>query len=271
LRRTLGITLLLLIAAPSQLPAAGSSSAAPTDRRSPIDSAAAAHQRSLWEQGETIDYSLTWLRIVGGSARMVLEPMGGETIRISSLAESSPFFSRIYRVRDYVESTIDLDGFSTLRFYKNLQEKNRHKEETTVVDASRGMATRGDQEIAVTPPVRDPLSLIYHLRTLDLTPGRKHHFEVLADSTVYSLETEVLRRETISSGLGRTACVVVEPKIRKGSSAQGEGGTRLLIWFTDDSRRIPVRIRTILSAGSITASLRSYAIGPPADEIASGR
>jgi hypothetical protein len=262
--------LLLLMAIPLSLHASGSSSTA-TERHNPIDAAAAEYQRSLWEQGETIDYSLAWLRIVGGSARIILEPMGGERIRISSLSESSPFFSRIYRVRDYVESTIDLDGFSTVRFYKNLQEKNRHKVETTVIDPARGIASRADEEIAVTPPVRDPLSLIYHLRTLDLSPGRRHHFEVLADSTVYTLETEVLRRETIATGIGRVESIVVEPKIRKGSSAQGADGTRLLIWFTDDSRRIPVRIRTILAAGSITASLRSYMVGLPTDEIASSR
>jgi hypothetical protein len=36
---------------------------------------------------------------------------------------------------------------------------------------------------------------------------------------------------------------------------------RLVIWFSDDQRRIPVRIRSYLAVGTITASLQSSELG----------
>ena len=41
----------------------------------------------------------------------------------------------------------------------------------------------------------------------------------------------------------------------KGLFAQGGGA---IIWFSDDEARIPIRIRTRLSVGTLDISLRSY-------------
>lgn len=215
---------------------------------------------AVFSRGEVLDYSLAWLRIVGGDARLSIRP-AARTYRIESLAESNAFFSKFYPLRDQIISIVDRDTFSTLRYEKHLNERKKERHEVTVIDPVRGIAERKGERIAVKTPVYDPLSIIYLLRTMDLTPGKSHRLSVVADGKTYELDAPALRRETITTDAGTFRTVVVEPTMRKGGVFSGEDNKRLIIWFSDDERKIPVRIRSIISAGSITANLRSAKLG----------
>jgi hypothetical protein len=205
---------------------------------------------------------MTWMHLTGGTSVMKIGPVDGKrgVFRIESLAESSPSFNRIYKVRDFIESHVERDGFSTVHFRKILQEKNRHKDVTTEFDYEKGVALRRGKEIPISRPLLDPLSTVYYLRKLDLVPGRVYRATILADSKVYQPEIHVVRRERVTTAAGTFNTVMVEPKLKQGSLFR-EGDSRLFIWYTDDARRIPVRIRSELSFGSITASLKSIQAG----------
>ena len=212
--------------------------------------------------GETLDFSLAWLSISGGSARMTIgsDPADTSRLRITSIARSTSSFARIFKVRDEIVSTVSRDRFSTLHYEKHLNERGHTKNELTDVDPATGIATRKGKSIHVPTPVFDPLSLIYHLRTLDLTVGRTQRFTVLADGKVYTLEANVIRRETLKSDAGTFSCVVVEPKMAGGDIFRDEEG-QLLIWYSDEARHLPVRIESKVKVGTITANLRGVTAG----------
>ena len=205
-------------------------------------------------KGETLDYSLTWLKVTGGTARMtVTQPAEGRFL-ITSVAHSTPRFSRFFRVRDRVESTVAREDFSTLRYVKQLDEDGDKIEEVTTVED--GIASRKRKKVKKVPvprPVFDPISVIYYLRTVDLSAGKSHDMTIVADGKVYTVHARVIRRETLQTPAGRFATVMVEPEMKSGGVPRSE---RLFIWYSDDERRLPVRIRTEVKIGAITATLR---------------
>ena len=212
-------------------------------------------------QGETLDYNLAWLKITGGTARMTIEPMDPERTRyrITSIAKSGSGFSRIFKVRDEIETIIAGDDFSTLRYTKRLDERGDKIEEVTTVED--GVATRKRRKVkkvAVPRPVFDPISVIYYLRGLDLTPGKSHELTLVADGKLYTVHARVKRRETIQTPAGTFETVLVEPEMLTGGVAREE---RMFIWYSDDERRVPVRIRTEIKVGAITATLRGVQSG----------
>jgi hypothetical protein len=224
---------------------------------------AASPVEQAFAEGETLDYQLVWLRMTGGTARMTIAPLNGErpALRITSIGRSSPGFSRIYKVRDEIESIVARKDFSTLRYSKKLDEKNQKREEVTVIEgevATRTRSRRTEQKIDVPRPIMDPISVIYHLRTLDLSEGNAHRLTLIADGKIYQVNARVVRRETIQTPAGRFATVVVEPEMISGGEAREE---RLFIWFSDDERRIPVRIRSEIRVGAITATLSGVSRG----------
>jgi hypothetical protein len=218
---------------------------------------------AAYDHGETFDFALSWLKVVGGHAQMTVAPVPNDPdrIRIHSVAQSNAFFSKIFPVHDEIESVVDHDTFSTVIFQKILREGHHSKNELTVVDRQKGVALRKGVETPIPKMVLDPLSTIFYLRKLDLSPGKVHNLTVIADGKVYTLEAVVNGRETVVTDAGRFSTVVVEPKMRHGGIFRDENN-RLLIWYSDDERHLPVRIRSEIAAGSITASLRSYALSP---------
>jgi hypothetical protein len=232
---------------------------------------AAALAATTFLSGETLDYELKWLKITGGSARMTISQVEDGKFRITSVGKSSPGFSRIFKVRDEIETIVSRDDFSTLRYTKNIDEDGDRKIEVTTVED--GVATRRRKKVKsvrVPRPVFDPISLIYHLRTLDLSVGKTHSFTVVADARVYNVHAVVVKKETLTTPAGKFNCVVVEPKMESSGVERDE---RMWIWYSDDERRLPVRIRTEVNFGAITATLRGVTAGVRSIEpvILSGR
>lgn len=197
---------------------------------------------------------------------MTISPLDDARYRITSVGKSSGFFSRFFRVRDEIESIVARDDFSTLQYHKILDERGRKKDELTVIDEERHVATRKGKTIEVPQPVFDPLSLIYYVRMLDLTPGAKHEFTVITDGKMYTVHAVVGERVTLVTSAGTFKTVVVEPMMESASGIYRDEQKRLLIWYSDDERKIPVRIRSDVNVGSISATLRAIRPGVESTE-----
>ena len=163
-------------------------------------------------------------------------------------------------MRDEIESIVGSDDFSTLQYHKMLQEGSKRKDELTVIDERHHVAIRKGKSVAVPDPIFDPISLMYYVRTLDLTPGKTHEFTIVADGKVYKVAAVVGERETIGTPAGTFKTIVVEPRMESSAGMFKDEQKRLLIWYTDDARHIPVRIRSDLKIGSITVSLRGMSV-----------
>lgn len=225
----------------------------------PPQAAANGVMNARFGAGETLDYNLTWLRITGGTARMTIQSHGDDSFRITSVARSTPSFSRFFKVRDEIETTVARSDFSTTRYVKRLDEDGDTIEEVTVIED--GVATRTRKKVKrvrVPRPVYDPISVIYLLRTRDLTPGKVHDFELIADGKLYVVHARAVRREKVQTPAGTFDCVRVEPQMISGGVEREE---RMFIWYTDDERKLPVRIRTEVKFGAVTANLRGVAAG----------
>ena len=65
----------------------------------------------------------------------------------------------------------------------------------------------------------------------------------------------VIQRQTIGVPAGRFRTVAVQP-VFQSRGMFGRGG-QAIIWFADDSTRIPIRIRASLPVGTLELTLRS--------------
>jgi hypothetical protein len=100
----------------------------------------------------------------------------------------------------------------------------------------------------------DELSFIYFLRTLRLADGDGQSFTRHYDSTRNPVVVRVLGRGAVRVPAGEFPAVRVEMRVRDPRQYGGEGVIR--IHFTDDARRIPLRIESrIPRAGQMVLSL----------------
>jgi Protein of unknown function (DUF3108) len=212
--------------------------------------------------GEELRFEVRWMGLLAGNASMAVSGQvtkdGRDVYHIQSLAESSPFFSLFYPVRDIGEAFIDVRELYPWYFRLDQREGSRIAQRTVTFDQQRGIAiyTKNQeipQEVKVPVGVHDSLSSFYILRTLPLRVGQSIHLNTFSNGKTYDVEVQILRREKVEAYWGTVDTLVVQPLMRFQEILRQKGD--VLIWVTDDARRLPIRMKTAIKVGSIEATL----------------
>lgn len=161
-------------------------------------------------------------------------------------------------VRDSTRSWVDPERMATLRYYKRENSPLGRGVESVEVYPEEHRWTSADGRSGETPCTKplDELSFIFFLRTLPLADGDSYRLEHHFDHARNPVLVTVLRREVWSGPAGSWPVVVVEMRVKDPKHLGADGALR--IFFTDDDRRIPVRIESSVPVfGSMALTLES--------------
>lgn len=243
---------LALFAVPSSLPQSKPASAPP---------AASPSQ-------ETLSYSIEWRLIFAGNARLSLarNRSGDKPAWLSRLhLESGGLVSKLYKLDDNLSVEME-DQFCTTSTDLNTFERSRHHETKVTYDRARGKATYVERdllhnsifktaEVDIPACVGDIIGGLYKIRTLRLEPGQSTQVPLSDGKKSVSVRVDAQQREQIKTKAGTFNTIRCEAFIFNGVLYARKA--QLLVWLTDDARRLPVQIRARLSfpIGSITFQL----------------
>jgi hypothetical protein len=207
--------------------------------------------------GEKLRYAMTIFGVPAGEVVLSAEPddlEGRPAYRLEMTIETDEVISKLFLVRDRLTSWVDPETLTSLCFHKHTVEGGRVREETITFDLDRLMARRGEKVIPITPPVFDSLSSVYFLRTLPLD-GRDEVELSVVSKDAFGLKIEIQGRQTVTTPAGTFSTIRVEPK-SPGENLIGKG-RNLVLWLTDDERRLPVQIKSRLAVGTLVGKLKS--------------
>lgn len=220
--------------------------------------------------GEQIDFHVMFGLIPAGRASLSVVGMdsinGQLTYHAVSTARTAKAYDFVFKVRDSVETWFDSDSIYTHFFRKRLHE-GPYLDEKIVkydLDACRVQWWDDGKEkapISVPPRVQDVLSAGYKVRTLDFDVGDTLAIRTHDVNKTYDLLVIVHGRENVETELGVFNCYKVEPVLRSGGIFKKEKGARVFVWVTSDEQRIPVKMQSKVSFGSITATIAGYKPG----------
>lgn len=217
---------------------------------------------------EKLQYDLTWSGIKTGYA--VLEvTQKGEEIQLISRANTLAWASLFYIVDDTVVSTIRKDNFKgaggfvgvPLNYRIRIHEGRQQRDKEFIMDHVSGKVacinylTKERKEFGINEFTLDPLSTFYFIRTLPLEVGNSVFIDVFDSDKLYKAEVKVLRREVLETPAGRFRTLLIKPVIKSEGIFFRKGD--IFIWLTDDSRKIPVMMKTRISVGTVKAILVS--------------
>jgi hypothetical protein len=175
--------------------------------------------------------------------------------KIRSLAWCNKFFQTFYPVRDTVFSIIDKRGIYPLRFEKRLHEGSYHARISAEYDQRRNTIVTQDTSFAIEPFTHDVLSAFYYIRTRPLKVGDTFELAAVSGKKKYGLKVFCHGRETVKVPAGTFKTLIVEPVLKDDGLFKAKG--KLIIWVTDDERRMPVKMQSKIPVGSIKAELIS--------------
>jgi len=223
--------------------------------------------------GETLTYDVSWSNIVtAGIATLEIKEGtltdGEQVLRFIATTRSAGMVDKFYRVNDKLESIYDPRTMQSLKYSLNASHGKKKRFRELIFDPlNKTVISRLNDDppetFAILGPTQDALSSLYYLRTRDdLVVGKPIFLQVHDSGKNWSVEVQTLGREKVTTPAGEFAAIKVRtfPKYEGVFMNKGE----IFVWFTDDSRRIPVLMKSTISIGSIVSTLRSMEPGKDA-------
>jgi hypothetical protein len=212
---------------------------------------------------ERLEFEISYAGITAGHAVQEVTQNGSE-VNIVSTARSADWLKFFFPVDDRIESVL-LPGSSTQkigvpRFYReNIKEGRTRRHKEAVFDRKKLEVVTTDFRAstttskAITPLTYDTLSSFYYFRMVPLKVGNTYFIDIFDCKKLWNTEVKVLRREEVTTPLGKFKTVVIKPVLKSEGIFSRTGD--MFIWLTDDERRIPVLMKSKVKVGSISATL----------------
>ncbi len=230
---------------------------------------------------EQLCYAVEWLGIPVGKIILNVQGIekidGNECYHIMAKAAPNKFLSKLYDVKYIVHTYIDTKTFYTRRFEKIRRLKGKFsyvfidfdREKKEVRYKQLGSAPLLDisavrDRVAMSTPVtlkilddtQDLFSSFYHLRFLELKENQKHNLNIYYAQRNWSVNAQI--QEPFFKDmrkLGSFAVFGVSLDSNLGDFIIGK--RKMLVYFTADSRRIPLEFKLATSLGLIRGKIQN--------------
>ncbi len=223
-------------------------------------------RNNAWQSTEFINYhvyyTLAGIYVYGGEANfnVNLERYNGKPVyHIIGDGKTTSFFDGFFKVRDKYESFIDTATLQPYKFVRNIVEGDFKKFESVTFNQASNTATSQGGTFKVPDCVQDVLSSIYYARNIDFNkykPGDRIPFSMFIDDKTYNLYIRYLGKEKIKTKYGRFNAIKFKPLLIEGTIFKG--GEKMTVWVSDDANKIPVRIESPISVGSVKVDMMGY-------------
>jgi hypothetical protein len=222
-----------------------------------------------FNSGEKLKFDVRFGFVHAGDATIsvsdTITSAGRKSYAIKFGVDSKPFFDWIYKVRDRYSTVVDAKGLFPWRFEQHIREGGYTRDFIADFDQVNHVAHTTDKDYPIPPYVHDIMSAFFYSRTVDYTNykvGQRLHLQNFYKDSTYKLDVKFRGRQQIEVPAGKFNCIIIEPLAREGGLFRSDG--TLLVWLTDDERKIPIKVSTQIRIGTIDSELLEYSgiVGP---------
>lgn len=223
-------------------------------------------QNLAFQSGERISYAVFYNVIgiyvnAGNATFSALRKnyQNNEVYHLVGEGVTNTKYDWIFKVRDRYESYFDVEQMAPVKFVRNVHEGDYKKYEEATFDHRNRVAVTSKGSLKLPHVVQDVISSLYFARNLDfskLKPGDKVPFSMYLDHEVHNMYIRYVGKEKVKTRYGTFRAIKLKPLLLKGETFNG--GEDMTVWVTDDANRLPVRIESPLTVGSVKVDLMSY-------------
>lgn len=225
-----------------------------------------------WEivKGENLKYKVAFSsgltgNVKGGEATLSVKPsttrIGGNTAYQAQLkGGTTGVIEWFYQVSNNYETFIDTRTNAPVMYRQTVRENKYSNADTVYFDQANKIATYKNKRIPIPTNTHDFVSMIYYVRTLDMSRMTKGNSFILPFFTA----DKVVNSKIIYNGVeniranGKTvACYAFKPQVGKGKIFNQDYPAT--IWISADKDKIPMLIEARMKVGKVKMELiRKY-------------
>jgi hypothetical protein len=222
-----------------------------------------------FEGGEKAVYRASWNGMFSvATAEIFTTPAvidGRQVYNVRVEAKTSKALDLIWKMRDTILSTFDAKALIPSRFSFHQKENSRViNTDARYIESTKRWAVNR-QQVGKRAKIwefdsqntLDPLTAVYLARSLDFKPGDRLYFKVFGGRYQYLLEMNVERKErvTLASGKSVEAFRIIPRMQNITKNGYAERMNEAVIWISADERRMPVKLSSKITFGSVHLEL----------------
>ncbi|MFW5879154.1 MAG: DUF3108 domain-containing protein [Myxococcota bacterium] len=211
--------------------------------------------------GESLVFDIDVMGVRAGTLTLTVDPPSGGGHSFSAATRTNSFFENVREVEGRATSFSRNAGLRPLRYREDSTEDGVEKWSEVLFPAGRKEVDVrygiGERERRVRYPVTsepmDLLSLVYYLRTLELSAEDSFCLDVYANRRVWRVTGEVQGEEFVRTPAGGFETWHVAGKAQRLDAPNLE--REVHFWIAQNERRTPVAVMSTIDLGPIRARL----------------
>jgi hypothetical protein len=219
--------------------------------------------------GEHVTAEITCLNIPVATATLVVTmdslAESGSVYHLAVSAKTSRFYSLIYRVNNRYDSYFTWPDVRTLRYERHIEESGFDLHRTVTYQDTLAHYS-GEEPMAVPAQKRDLFLSLYALRGEPLHENQVIDTAMDLDGQLWTVRARSLGQERIETRHGTFQAIKVEVRYFLADETREDRGasdiltnnlvkekTKVIIWFSDDEHKIPLKAHCHVSPLTIKA------------------
>jgi Protein of unknown function (DUF3108) len=214
-----------------------------------------------WSQGERLQYRVSWANFVAAGeltldCQEMSEPGKPRLYRFGVRARSVDWVrTLILNVNDTYEASVDAETLLPIQAEERLEHgKTLEKTSIRFDHQSKVVRLSNGHSQPLAPNTYDAATLMFILRTLELSSGKTQIVRLLDNETVHTLRAEAEQIESVR--VGQKNYQVTRVAIKQVEKGTAQDALKIRLYLTSDPRRVPVLMTAEPAWGTIRVELR---------------
>jgi hypothetical protein len=226
-------------------------------------------QEDAYDVGEWFKFRIHYGFVNAGYATMEVKDAvvkNKKTFHVVGKGYTTGMSRFFFKVDDVYESYIDKESGNPLQYVRKINEGGYIKNQEGFFNQSansilvKDYKNRNEKTFVIPKNTQDILSAFYYLRNYPnidkISPGESVLIDMFIDDETTKFKLKFVGREDITTKFGVVSCMIFKPLVQSGRVFKEKES--LTVWISDDTNRLPIRIKADLAVGSIKADLDAF-------------
>ncbi len=220
-----------------------------------------------FSNGEKLTYRLRWGFINVGKCILHVEgPVvfnGEPAYKFDFELKTNKFADKLFKIRDHMTSYVDLTINKTIQSFFKQNEGRRSKDISVDFDWDNNTVQYSNygekrEPLKMTKSYFDPLAIFFYLRKQQFNLSEDILLPITDGKKLIEVNVDVFKKEKVKTPAGTFNSYIIKPENKwLGGVYKKTKKPTLSIWFSDDQKKIPVKLKSKVLVGSFKAELIS--------------
>ncbi len=215
--------------------------------------------------GEKLIYKIKWGYIPAGDVIFEVKSMkeidSTMCYHFSMTVTTNAFVNKFYKVEDQIDAFADEEMHQSILYKKKQREGTHVRDVVLKFDWDKKEVQyfnfgKSKSPVTLVDGTFDPLSIFYKLRCHEFTSGKEYSIPVTDGKKNIDGKIKVVEKQFIKTKLGKMRCWLIEPELKQLRGVfKKSKRAKFKVWFSTDSRVIPMKFSSKVVVGSFTGEL----------------